>query len=112
MKLIECKHSHNIYKVMKQVSDISEKEMIANSTDASKEKHIPKYEINDEKVQIQVSHVMEEDHYIEWIMVEYEDFDITKYLKPKDEASLIADYVKGMKIYSYCNQHGLWRIEI
>ena len=112
MKIIESKNTHNIYKVLKEVIDVSDKEIISNSTDASKEKHLPQYEIHEGKVEIKVPHVMEEDHYIEWIMVEYENVDITKYLKPKEEAKMIVDYVKGMKIYAYCNQHGLWSVEI
>ena len=55
---------------------------------------------------------MEEDHLIEWIMVEYEDLDITKYFKAFDKVVLEAQYVPGMKIYAYCNKHGLWMNQI
>lgn len=48
-------------------------EMIPNSTDASKEKHIPviAQEGNLVKVTVGASeHTMTEEHYIEWIMLE------------------------------------------
>lgn len=112
MKLIECQGSHNIYKVMKEVADVSNKEIVANSVDAAVEKHVPQYEIKGDRVNISVNHVMEEDHYIEWIMVEYENFDMTKYFKPGDKAEFEAEYVAGMKLYAYCNKHGLWMKEI
>ena len=38
-----------------------------NSEDAAVEKHVPEYEIKDGKIFAKVNHVMEEDHYIEWI---------------------------------------------
>lgn len=112
MKLVECKHSNNIYKVMKENSDVSDKEIIANSVDAAFEKHVPQYEVKDNMIEIFVNHVMDEDHYIEWIMVEYEDSDMTKYFKAGDEARLVAEYVPGMKLYAFCNKHGLWSVEV
>jgi superoxide reductase len=51
---------------------------------------------------------MERDHYIEWIMVDYGDKQIIKYFSPGDVASMIVNYKFGMKVYSYCNKHGLW----
>ena len=39
-------------------------EIKPNSVDASFEKHIPVYEINNDKININVPHVMEEKHYI------------------------------------------------
>lgn len=112
MKLIECRNSHNIYKVMKEVEDVSDKEIVANSVDAAVEKHVPQYEIKEDMIEIVVNHVMEEDHYIEWIMVEYKDSDTTKYFKPGEEARMQAHYVAGMKLYAYCNKHGLWSAEV
>lgn len=112
MKLVECRNSHNIYKVMKECVDVSEKEIVANSVDAAFEKHVPQYEIEKDKIRVSVNHVMEDDHYIEWIMVEYEDFDMTKYFKPGAVAEMEVGYVPGMKLYAYCNKHGLWMSEV
>ena len=80
----------------------------ANSVDASAEKHIPNYEIVNDKIIVTVNHVMEEDHYIEWIMVDYGDSYFIKEFKPGDEPKVIVDYKTGMKAYSYCNKHSLW----
>ena len=38
-----------------------------NSVDAAFEKHVPTYEVKDGKLRVEVNHVMEEEHYIEWI---------------------------------------------
>ncbi len=112
MKLIECRGSHNIYKVMKENEDVSDKEIVANSVDAAVEKHVPQYEIKEDMVEIVVNHVMEEEHLIEWIMVEYEDLEMTKYFKAFDKVVFEAQYIPGMKIYAYCNKHGLWMNKI
>lgn len=108
MKLVECKNSHNIYMVMKEVNDVSNKEIVANSVDAAIEKHVPQYHIENDKVKIEVLHVMEEDHYIEWIMAEYKDKQMIKYFKPGQEATFTVDYEEDLILYAYCNKHGLW----
>ncbi len=85
--------------------------MEPNSVDASFEKHVPTYEIQDEKIYVTVNHVMEDEHYIEWIAFVYENKTVFKYLKPGKEAKAHCKYKPGMKIYSYCNKHGLWKAE-
>ena len=84
----------------------------ANSTDAAFEKHVPTYKIKDDEIIVEVNHVMEEDHYIEWISAVSEKEESTKYLKPGMKAIAIFKYVPGMKLYSYCNKHSLWEIEV
>ena len=80
----------------------------ANSVDAAVEKHIPNYEIIGDKIKVSVNHVMEEEHYIMWIMmvsdneIQYKEF---KY-SDKIEAEFV--YKGKGTIYSYCNKHGLW----
>lgn len=83
-----------------------------NSTDGAVEKHVPNYEIKEGKVYVTVNHVMEEEHYIEWISFVYDDIEITTYLTPGKMATAHGKYVKGMKIYAYCNKHGLWVNEV
>ncbi len=107
MKIIKCNNG-NIMGVLKEVSDVSDKILSANSVDASFEKHIPNYEIIGDEVKLYVSHVMEEDHYIEWIMADYGDKEIIKHLKPHEEPMVVVPYQEGMKAYSYCNKHSLW----
>ncbi len=80
----------------------------ANSVDASFEKHVPNYEINDNKITISVNHVMEENHYIMWIMMVSDNKIYYKEFKPGEEAKVTFDYVGKCKLYSYCNLHDLW----
>ena len=112
MKLIECKNSHNIYMVMKENQDVSDKELVTNSVDAAYEKHVPQYSVEGDKVKVFVNHVMEEDHYIEWILVEYQNRQVIQYFKPGEEASMTVDYEEEMQLYSFCNKHGLWKNEV
>ncbi len=83
----------------------------ANSVDAAFEKHIPNYEIKDGKLEVRVNHVMEDEHYIEWIALVDDDSEEYIYFKPGEEAVVTFDKTKGI-LYSYCNQHGLWKNEI
>ena len=84
----------------------------SNSEDASFEKHVPTFERKDGKIIIKVNHVMEVEHYIEWIAVFTEKEEVYKYFKPGDEPVLEIDEIENGIIYSYCNKHGLWSCEI
>ncbi len=83
-----------------------------NSVDAAVEKHVPTYEVKDGKIFIRVNHVMEEDHYIEWISVVFEDKEVTTYLHPGQEPVAHCKYVPGSTIYAYCNKHALWKADV
>ena len=41
--------------------------LVPNSVDAAFEKHVPTYQVVGDEVLVKVNHVMEEEHYIEWI---------------------------------------------
>ena len=86
--------------------------LVPNSTDGAVEKHVPTYEVKDGKVYVTVNHVMEEEHYIEWIAFQYENKTVMKYLEAGKEATAHCKYKPGMVVYSYCNKHGLWKTEI
>ena len=86
--------------------------LVPNSVDAAAEKHVPTYEINDGKIVARVNHVMEEDHYIEWISFVFEGKEVTTYFKPGDEPVAHCKYVPGSTIYAYCNKHELWKKEV
>ncbi len=88
------------------------KEVIANSVDAAIEKHVPEYEVNEGKITVKVNHVMEEDHYIEWIAIASEKRVCKKFLNPGDVAEVCFKYIPGSKIYAYCNKHGLWSKDV
>ena len=88
------------------------KELKVNTSDGAVEKHKPTYIIDNNKLIVTVNHVMEDDHYIEWIMLVTDNSEEYRYLKPGMEAKVIFDKVKSGKLYSYCNKHGLWMEEI
>ena len=83
-------------------------EIVANSTDAAVEKHVPTYEVLEGNMEVKVNHVMEDDHYIMWIKLVYENSEQTNYFKPGEAPEAHCKYEPGMKIYAYCNKHGLW----
>lgn len=83
----------------------------ANSVDAAFEKHVPTYEVVGDKLVVTVNHVMDSDHFIEWICLESDNKEETIYLKPGMDAKVEFSYQKG-KLYAYCNKHGLWENEI
>ena len=83
-----------------------------NSVDAAVEKHVPTYEIKDGKIFVKVNHVMDDNHFIEWVSIVYDNKEVTRYLKPGEEAVTHCKYVPGSTIYAYCNKHGLWKKEV
>jgi superoxide reductase len=84
-----------------------------NTSDGSKEKHVPVIEKtpNGYKVIVgSVLHPMEEKHYIEWIELIADGVSYRKFLKPGDKPE--AEFcVKAEKVEAreYCNLHGLWK---
>lgn len=92
-------------------------ELIPGTSDGAVEKHVPVYNIEGDKVVVNVGsvdHPMLDAHYIEWIAIETDKSAYRKMLKPneapKAEFSLTAgETVVG--VYAYCNLHGLWKAE-
>lgn len=83
-----------------------------NSEDASFEKHLPLVEVVGNEVVVTVPHVMDEDHYIEWIAIVDEMSSQKQMLVIGKEAKAVFPYKKGSKVYSYCNKHGLWSADV
>lgn len=88
------------------------KEVTVNDKEASFEKHMPTYEIKEDQITIKVNHVMEEEHYIEMIMLKTETETYTKVLKPNEIPEITYPLKGKATIYSYCNKHGLWKLEV
>lgn len=88
------------------------KTLKANEVDASFEKHIPTYEIENDKIIVRVNHVMEENHYIMWIMMVSDNEIQYKEFKPNDEPVAIFEKKEFATLYSYCNLHSLWSSKI
>lgn len=83
-----------------------------NTVDASAEKHLPQYEVIGNYIIAKVPHVMEEDHYIEFLALDSNDITAKKFLKIGEDAQAVFPYIKGSKLYAYCNKHGIWSADI
>lgn len=111
---VRCNKCGKIVSVIKDSScdtvpcEESMAEIKANSVDASFEKHVPNYEVAGDKIIVKVNHVMEEDHYIEWLAMESDTRFERVLLNPGDVPEAEFTYIPGAKIYSYCNKHSLW----
>ena len=88
------------------------KQLIANSEDAAFEKHVPTYEIVEDEILVNVNHVMEKEHYIEFIALVTDTKTYIEKLYPEMEAQVRFKYVKGASLYAYCNKHGLWMSKV
>ena len=86
--------------------------IIPNSVDASFEKHVPTYEKKCGNIVATVNHVMNDEHYIEWICLVNDEKEEFYYLKPDSNPTVTFKDVKEGTLYSYCNKHGLWKINI
>jgi superoxide reductase len=81
------------------------------------EKHLPVItKIGENKINVKVgsvTHPMTEKHLIQWIFIENGDRYYTKTFKPNEEpvADFEVDFSKELKVYEYCNIHGLWMSE-
>ena len=90
-------------------------ELKSRSVDASVEKHVPYCEVKDNKINVSVGeilHPMSEEHYIMWIALVSGGEIIKINLKPGDAPEGMFDYKEDATIYSYCNLHGLWKVDI
>ena len=120
-KLYQCKHCGNIVAYVKNsgvtVYCCGEQmqEMVANTVDASQEKHVPVVTRNGNEVVVSVGsveHPMLPAHYIEWICIQTKQGKQRKLLQPgeKPEARFaLSDGDELIAAYEYCNLHGLWK---
>ena len=121
VKFYVCKHCGNIYAAVKE-SGVKVKccgedmtLIVPGTVDASKEKHIPVYKKEGNKVTVTVGsviHPMEEAHYIEWISIQTKQGNQRKVLNPGQEPVACFCLCEGDEVeavYAYCNLHGLWK---
>ena len=119
MKFYKCNHCGNVItkvidtKVPVVCCGEQMKELVPNTTEAAVEKHIPVVKVEGNKVTIQVGsveHPMTEEHYIEFVAVEFNDRDGIIHLKPNQKPIVELQLKSGQeikKVYAYCNLHGL-----
>ena len=121
-KFYICKHCGNVVGMIKDagVNPVccGEKmeEIVANTVDAAKEKHVPVVTVDNNKVIVrvgEVEHPMTAEHSIEWIYIKTVEGGQRKALVDKPEAEfMITESDKVLEAYAYCNLHGLWKVEL
>ena len=121
MKFYICKTCGNMIAMVKKsgvpVMCCGQKmtELEPGTTDAAVEKHVPVFEIKDNKVFVtvgSVEHPMLDEHFIEWIAVQTTAGNQRKALKPGDKPQACFALCEGEEIeavYAYCNLHSLWK---
>ena len=121
MKFYHCAHCGNIITYLKdsgvKVVCCGEemKELVPDTVDAAKEKHIPVIEQNGSTVTVKVGsveHPMLPEHYIEWIILETNLGRQRKQLNPGQAPQAVFALVEGEEVvaaYEWCNLHGLWK---
>lgn len=91
--------------------------LVANTVEASGEKHLPVATVEDGVVNVKVGsvdHPMIPEHLIEWVVLKTENGSQRKVLKPGDapKISFCLGGEKAVAVYAYCNLHGLWMTEV
>ncbi len=121
MKFYRCKHCGQIIAIVKGTGVTPVccgEEMVelkAGSVDGSKEKHVPVYEVANNKVHVKVGsveHPMTPEHFIEWVAIQTKLGNQRKALKPGDKPEVcfsLCDNDEVVAVYAYCNLHGLWK---
>ncbi len=121
MKFFKCEKCGKIVAMVKESAcdtmccGEAMKELVANTTDAAQEKHVPVYTVNGNVVEVVVgstAHPMTEEHLIEWVSLQTEQGNQRKILKAGQEPKVKFAMCEGDKVkavYAYCNLHGLWK---
>lgn len=88
-------------------------QLVANTVDASKEKHVPAVERSGNQLTVKVGsvpHPMTEEHHIEWIYILSEE-GAQRHCLTIGQPAETTFTVSGdgpIEVYEYCNLHGLW----
>ena len=123
LKFFYCKHCGKIISMVKDGSPETiccgepMSELIPGVTDGAAEKHIPVIRVSGTTVSVTVGsklHPSENEHYIEWILLQKDKGIQQKRLYPgnipeADFAIMIGEKVEAA--YEYCNLHKLWKAD-
>ena len=119
-KFLICEHCGNIVAAVKESGvpvvccGQKMKEIIPGSVEASREKHIPEFVVEGNKVIVTVGsieHPMIPEHYIEWVSIQTKQGNQRKQLTPGSAPKVCFSLCEGDSVeavYAYCNLHGLW----
>ena len=121
MKFYKCAHCGKIVAVVKETGvpvfccEEEMKEIVPGTMDASKEKHVPVYTVENNLVKVKVgelAHPMTEEHHIAWVSLKTKEGNQRKSIpvnKPAEVCFAICDGDEVEEVYAYCNLHGLWK---
>jgi len=88
-------------------------QLVENTVDAAKEKHVPVIEKVEGGVKVKVgdvAHPMEEKHWIEWIEIIADGKAYRQFLNPGEAPEAIFNVdAEQITAREYCNIHGLWK---
>lgn len=119
-----CKHCGNLagliddHKVKPVCCNEVMTELIPNTIDASSEKHVPVAAVFGSTVTVKVgsvSHPMESGHHIDWIYLQVNNGGQRKNIKDNKAPEAVfelAENEKAIKVFAYCNLHGLWVTDV
>lgn len=88
------------------------KQLVENTVDAAKEKHVPVKEAVDGGLKVKVgsvAHPMDETHYIQWIEIISDGKVYRQALKPGESPEAVFPVSGEWTAREYCNLHGLWK---
>ena len=120
-RFLKCNHCGNIVAMVEDkgvpVMCCGQKmaEIIPGTVEASREKHIPVYKVEGNKVFVtigSVEHPMVAEHYIEWVSLQTKFGNQRKALKPNTPPTVCFALCEGDEVeavYAYCNLHSLWK---
>ena len=120
-KFYICEHCKKIVAVVKDTfvpllcCGTKMKEIIPGTTEASLEKHIPVFTVENNIVTVtvgSVEHPMLPEHYIEWVSLQTKSGNQRKALNPGDKPVVQFALTPGDEVeavYAYCNLHSLWK---
>ena len=89
--------------------------LVANTVEASREKHLPEVTVDGNKISVKVGsveHPMVPEHFIEWISLQTKQGNQRKVLTPEDKPEAcfaLCDGDEVEAVYAYCNLHSLWK---
>lgn len=117
MKFYHCNECGEIIAVQEgETIDLTNKEeIIPNTVDAAKEKHVPVISREGQTVTVtvgEVAHPMTEEHHIAWILLETKNGTERKDLAAGEEPAAqfyVAEDDEVIAAYEYCTLHGIWK---
>lgn len=117
MKFYHCSECGEIIAVQEnETIDLTNKEeIIPNTVDAAKEKHMPVISREGQTVTVtvgEVAHPMTEEHHIAWILLETKNGAERKDLSAGEEPAAqfyVSEDDEVIAAYEYCTLHGVWK---